>query len=360
MILYVVSSITTFKKNTITVTYNITKRTDMRKILLYFSDYKKDESLIEDSVLVFNEMLGDEYKIICADLNMQNPNDAMMEAEILTNQSPDLIIAEGFGCFFAHQIGAGINRICINPVLSALEVDDLQLTNSAIEQYTQLEKHQYSYNRSIDKDNSTHCWGVYSQDDIVKNRLFASVYYPNLTLLPCEVKTDEEMINNTIKPLINAIEHSSWTDCCGVSFKDFGSTIDKVDLAIFQDLESYDVPLGVKCIRDYCFSTTRLKHIDLGTVHILGEGCFSDSDLEEIKIEHVQMIPENCFAGCHRLSKIVLSEGVFSIQSGAFKGTAVKEVQLPDTIQTVASDAFPADCKIVLSFSKFTEMMNQK
>ena len=57
-------------------------------------------------------------------------------------------------------------------------------------------------------------------------------------------------------------------------------------------------------------------------------------------------IGERAFAGCSSLEEIVLPEGLKSIGEGAFHGSGLKYITLPDSVCSVHPNAFAGCCQL--------------
>jgi hypothetical protein len=66
--------------------------------------------------------------------------------------------------------------------------------------------------------------------------------------------------------------------------------------------------------------------------------CYS---LETIIIPaNIQSIGEWCFNGCSSLKAVSISNGLQDIERGAFRSTSIEELELPETVVSIAPQAF--------------------
>ena len=106
----------------------------------------------------------------------------------------------------------------------------------------------------------------------------------------------------------------------GVHFKNYGRTISGVDPAIFNNVDSYEIPDGVTTICPEAFAMSNLQSVYIpSSVRTLGNSCFhACKNLREVIFaddSHVGLIPEYCFAET-AISFMELPNSVFSIQIG--------------------------------------------
>ncbi len=71
-------------------------------------------------------------------------------------------------------------------------------------------------------------------------------------------------------------------------------------------------------------------------VKIIGEYAFYQSNLQEIVIpSNVETIESYAFSSCKNLSKITLCEGLKTIKHGAFSACAIKELEIPASVEEI-------------------------
>jgi len=314
-----------------------------KNILLILSP--EDKNTNNESVLeLFKECLTD-YNITAPGINYNDAGSVMSQIASQSLIHTDYIIGVGLGCLFVHQM-VGFNRICINPIMSILETEEYQshLSEEEIDRYLTMEKMQYAYDRSLDHKNNTHCWGIYKNDEIVMHRHFSMLYYPQIVNRP-DTTINEDLINNVVASLLQTIDKSCWTDECGVHFKNYGRTISGVEPAIFNNVDSYEIPDGVTSICPEAFSQTNVQCIYIpSSVRTLGDSCFhSCNNLNEVVFaedSHVGIIPEYCFADTV-ISFIEFPSSVFSLQTGAMaESYRLREITINGELQHLSRDAF--------------------
>ena len=66
-----------------------------------------------------------------------------------------------------------------------------------------------------------------------------------------------------------------------------------------------------------------------------------DMTIKEVEVEEgITAIRENAFCGCKNLKKVVLPQnGLRRIESGAFAYTAIEEIELPESVNTIGFGA---------------------
>ncbi len=82
-----------------------------------------------------------------------------------------------------------------------------------------------------------------------------------------------------------------------------------------------------------------------------------DSSLKSVVLpSSVEIIDGEAFGACTLLENVIFSEGLKRIESRAFYGTAIFSVDLPDSLNYVGGDAFPAACS--LNFSESSKLID--
>lgn len=321
-----------------------------KKKILYFPDFRYGIANEPDVMAVLKASLS-EYNVISIDLTscLERYECAASKIDkVLQSEQPDIILADGLGCFFVHTL-SGYNRICVNPILSA----SLYINDS----YRSVEKQQFSYNRVPDKENNTFCWGVFGKHGYKRD--FTMMHYPNVINIDKRIFSVCEVMDIVI-PLIQTITNSEYVDDYGVRYSNYGRTLVKADYVLFRDVERYEVPHGVRTIGECAFSGMSLKCIILpDSLNFIGKNAFSDChNLESIIVpRNVDIIREGCFDGCVSLCEVQLSKSVFAIHPHAFTRTDLKEVVIPDSMQNIAPNSFDDGVKLVVSSSKLTELL---
>ena len=316
----------------------------MKEKILLILGPEDNKTNNESVVELFQECLSD-YNITAPGINYNDCDSVMPQITAQSLSHTDYIIGVGLGCLFVHQM-VGFDRICINPIMSILETEEYQshLSEEEIDRYLAMERTQYAYDRSLDFKNDTHCWGIYRNDEILMHRYFSMLYYPQIVTRPCTT-INEDLINNVVASLLETIDKSCWIDECGVHFKNYGRTISGVDPAIFNNVDSYEIPDGVTTICPEAFAQSNLQSVYIpSSVRTLGNSCFhACKNLREVIFaddSHVGIIPEYCFAET-AISFMELPNSVFSIQTGAMaESYNLKEVAICGELQYIGRDAF--------------------
>ena len=104
------------------------------------------------------------------------------------------------------------------------------------------------------------------------------------------------------------------------------------------DVEEVELPEGLVSIGDYAFNKTNLKSLHLpSTLESVGYDCFKNCyNLESVAIPaNLKSVSTNCFADCTILRDVTLEEGVEELQYGAFDGTSIQHIILPNSMKRV-------------------------
>ena len=113
-------------------------------------------------------------------------------------------------------------------------------------------------------------------------------------------------------------------------------------------IDKIDLPLTVKSIGNYCFSSTKIKSVvflENNEITSLGTYIFSSCDsLKKVvfpKEMQVTTIPERTFSSCANLSEITLPMNLKSIGKYAFNGcSSLKLIDLPESVTSIGEYAF--------------------
>ena len=324
-----------------------------KNTILYFPDYRTG-TLVAPEIMAALRRAFSYSRIIPVNLEqIEDYSDAADEIEsILQKENPELLIAEGLGCFFVHTL-AGYDRICINPILSpTIFIDDVDVS------YRMASKEQFSYDRTADEEHQTHCWGIIGRHVNKKN--FCMMHYPNIISLNKTVDSILDVLDDIIVPLALNIAMSVYTDNDEVSYSNYGRTLVKANYLQFKSVEHYEVPLGVRAIGDMAFAGMGLKSIIFpDSLDFIGEGAFSDCrSLEEITLpKNLNIVRKSCFEGCVSLSHVEIPKNMSCIQSRSFANTAIREMVLSDGIQGIAPDAFDEGVMLSLSARRLNEIL---
>ncbi|MBQ7474951.1 MAG: leucine-rich repeat protein [Clostridia bacterium] len=111
-------------------------------------------------------------------------------------------------------------------------------------------------------------------------------------------------------------------------------------------LKKITLPEGLKKIGDKAFEDSCLKSITLPDgIEEIGLEAFSGTALEEFVFPGtLKRLPDQLFCWCESLEKVVVSEGVETIGSGAFiLCSSLRDITLPGSLKKIEENAF-ADC----------------
>lgn len=307
----------------------------MHHILLYIHD-SNDLEKTSREVEILKERLP-EYRIATLDVTQEKKTiEATLRAE-----KPDVIVAEGKSASNAHTM-AGHDRICINPVSDESNFDFPNI-------------------RSVDQEQSSHCWGIIGLNCTSNGRRnFSMLYYPNVINIDRDIKSLTD-IQDVLIPLIESVGESDFTDKYGVHYANYGRTLVGVDHVLFRDVWQYEILEGTTTINDDAFVGMDLEKISFPkSLHHIGKRAFMDCRKlnDFILPKGVDVVRASCFEGCISLSKVTLSPILSSIHRRAFRGTSVREISLPDSIQGIAHDAFDEGTRMNISMSRLKELLD--
>lgn len=310
---------------------------NMNRTLLYLHD-SKDLEKTSREVEILKKRLP-EYRILTLELPQK---EKMIEAT-LRAEAPDVIVAEGQSASVAHTM-AGYDRICINPVIDENGFD-------------------YPNIRLVDQEKCSHCWGIIGLNcTSCEKRNFLMLYYPNIINIDRKIDSLTDILDVLIS-LIGSIGESDYTDKYGVHFLNYGRTIVGVDHVLFREVRQYEMPEGVTTICDDAFAGTDLEKVSFPvSLHHIGKHAFMDCrKLDDVILSReVDVIRASCFEGCLSLSTITLSPNLFTIHRRAFRGTSMREISLPDSIQSIAHDAFDEGCRMNISMLRLKELLDNE
>ena len=309
----------------------------MNRTLLYLhesNDLEKTSREVEN----LKERLP-EYRIA----TLEEPQEGNIIEATLRAEKPDVIVAGGKSASVAHAI-AGYDRICINPVIDETNFDFPNI-------------------RSVDQEQSSHCWGIIGLNSTSNGRRnFSMLYYPNIINIDRRIDSLTDILDVLI-PLIDSIGESDFTDEYGVHYANYGRTLVGVDHVLFREVKHYEVPEGVTTISDDVFAGTDLEKVSFPkSLHHIGKRAFMDCrKLNDVILpKDVDVVRASCFEGCLSLSKVTLSSTLFTIHRRAFRGTSVREISLPDSIQSIAHDAFDEGTRMNISMSRLKELLDNE
>jgi hypothetical protein len=116
----------------------------------------------------------------------------------------------------------------------------------------------------------------------------------------------------------------------------------------------YVLPQGTGEIGDYAFAGSRLETVDLTGVRTLGIGAFRGSALRELVLpDTVTRVWSDAFRDCAALAAVRLSTGLKSTPSGMFAGcVALKTVEIPAGVRTLGEETFAGSGLETVTFAK--------
>lgn len=115
--------------------------------------------------------------------------------------------------------------------------------------------------------------------------------------------------------------------------------------ANFDDLESVEIPSGVKSIGDRAFENCgKLSDVSIpDTLTVLGSYAFSKcTSLKSVKIpQGLKTVGDFTFYGCEGLTDVCIPNGIIGIGNSAFAGCKnLKTVSFPNSIESIGPSAF--------------------
>ncbi len=104
----------------------------------------------------------------------------------------------------------------------------------------------------------------------------------------------------------------------------------------------YDVPDGVDSIGPYAFNSAEIHEVNIDGVAYIGEGAFSGSALKEIDIpDSVVFAGKDAFRNCEALERASIGSGLSYISEGVFRCCySLKEITVPAQISLIYNYAF--------------------
>lgn len=131
-------------------------------------------------------------------------------------------------------------------------------------------------------------------------------------------------------------------------------------------IENIVLPKGITEIYNHVFAQTNLASINLDNVHSIGEGAFRSTKLTSANLENVSSVGEYAFAGTPltgelniskidsipdyafetNITSVIFSPNLRFIGDGAFYGTNLSSIDLPNPVTHIGSRAF-YDCKLL-------------
>ena len=321
-----------------------------RKTILYIPDF---ESRNAPEVTKALREAFPEWKVAGVEIDINAYEETKQNlGKYIHLYRPDILISEGLGGYFVHQ-WAGYNRICVSADLHP----SFRCDNSLVEMYTEKEtKMAYDYTYAHAKN--THCWGVFGKD--ADKREFYMAHYPNVVNVPRKVSSILDALDECVS-LIKSISESEWTDDYGVTYAEYGRVIVRADYTLFRDVEDYTIPHGVRRIMDGAFYGMNLKSVTIpDTVAYMGHHVFSECKLlEEVVLPPaLEVIELRSFMNCISLKDVTLPGSLRTIKTEAFRGTAIRSVEVPPCLAYMEYHVFDDGVKLIIRESELRELLD--
>lgn len=119
-------------------------------------------------------------------------------------------------------------------------------------------------------------------------------------------------------------------------------------------LSAVTIPSSVTLIASGAFCCTNLSSVTIpNSVTTIGKEAFSQNGLESVTIPgSVTTIGEEAFSFSYDLETVVISEGVSTIQAGAFANCEnLKSINIPSSVTSIGADAFTCSYDLTASYS---------
>lgn len=152
---------------------------------------------------------------------------------------------------------------------------------------------------------------------------------------------------------IDGIQYNTLSGATGAVevYKSYSSN----DTVIIPDTVSYlDVQYHVTGVRESAFyNNPSLRYVSLPTsVTTIGKKAFQDcTNLQSVVLpDSLPAIPEALFRGCTSLQRVNMPEGVTSIGINAFRGTQLKSIVIPSSVQSIGDYAL-RECSLLTTLT---------
>ena len=157
---------------------------------------------------------------------------------------------------------------------------------------------------------------------------------------------DPDIRQVIIEEGVNFIPGGLFEGCTNLEKVSFASTMDMIGRKSFAGcpLTEITIPGSVGMVGEYAFENcANLKKVNFQGDNInLMNGAFQGCvRLSEIELpENMTILEEDLFKGCTSLEEIAIPKGMWIISKGAFVGTSLKFVVVPDVVRPIADGAF--------------------
>lgn len=167
----------------------------------------------------------------------------------------------------------------------------------------------------------------------------------------------------TIPSSVTYIDDNAFSNCKSLIAVTYKSSVSVSDYMFSEcsTLQSVRFLGNVESIgRNAFYGTTALNKISLpSTVSSIDSSAFSGSAIREIDLSNLSItsIEYNTFSNCKNLTTVIFPETLTSIASNAFENTKIKNLVILDTITSIGSSAF-SDCYYLetVTFNGNTEL----
>ncbi len=120
------------------------------------------------------------------------------------------------------------------------------------------------------------------------------------------------------------------------------------------NLQEITLPDSLLYVDTWAFAYTLLQELEIpdSVIELGSYACAYMTRLAEFKTpKNISLVASATFAGCAQLSDVTLHEGLVEIGQGAFAGTAVRDIVIPTTVQTIGYCALGYDTNMSTSYS---------
>ena len=176
---------------------DVKEETKKKKLVLWVNDY---------AFPCDSSSLNDMHSLNCKCFEPALPADPGEALEFLRKwcdkYKPDLILGDGTGCFFVHQL-KGYKRFCMNPVWHPSQIINIEdymglgeMTQAEICKFASMEEHQFDH-----ADENEPCWMAF-YDEWDENEEFCEYYNAENSFEIPELKKKNSVFSTFIIPLI--------------------------------------------------------------------------------------------------------------------------------------------------------------
>ena len=142
----------------------------------------------------------------------------------------------------------------------------------------------------------------------------------------------------------------------------FGDKVWSIGNSAFSGCSSFKIdkiPDSVTFMGTWAFGKTAIETIEFGSgLTYINSYAFSYcSNLTKATLPaNMQSIKIYAFSHCPKLKNVIFTEGLKTINEGAFTGSIIKEAVIPKSVSAIGSRAFPDSTKLTLLNDKLTNM----